>query len=154
NGKKAVTAFDEAIHAATDTTIAQQVEKFEHVGGVPFEPARRRASVLMRTGTSYRLVVRGAYEELIKESRGLAPQQIQEIHNWVAAAGTRGERVVAITMREFAAMPQDLIAAEQDMTWLGVLAFQDPIKKSTFEAITQARQMGIQIKILTGDSPE
>lgn len=154
NGKKSVTSFDDAIKAYCEPAMHQQVQEFTHVGAVPFEPARRRASVVVKSPQGYRLIVRGAYEELIKESKNLTSAQVQEISRWVGSAGRQGQRVVAITTKEFSELPQNLVAAERDMTWLGLLSFIDPIKKSTFEAITQARQLGVQIKILTGDSPE
>ena len=154
NGKKSAASFDEAIEAYCDQTVHTQAAPFTRVDTVPFEPARRRASVLVRSTNGFRLVVRGAYEELIKQSNNLTSAQQQEIHRWVVQAGTQGQRVVAITIKDFNQAPADLPAAEHDMTWLGLLAFSDPIKKSTFEAIAQARQLGIQIKILTGDSPE
>ena len=40
------------------------------------------------------------------------------------------------------------------MTFLGIISFVDPIKKTSFAAIKEARMLEVEIKILTGDSPE
>ena len=43
---------------------------------------------------------------------------------------------------------------EEDLTFVGLIAFEDPVKHSTIGTITEAKKLGISMKILTGDSRE
>ncbi len=47
-----------------------------------------------------------------------------------------------------------LRAGEKGLTFLGYLVFEDPLKNSAEDAIRLAKQLGVQIKIITGDSKE
>jgi len=46
-----------------------------------------------------------------------------------------------------------LTEEEYDLEFLGVIGFVDPIKPSTFGAVKEAHELGVIVKILTGDSP-
>lgn len=42
---------------------------------------------------------------------------------------------------------------ENNLTLLGFLCFKDPLKSTAKESIDQFRKLGVEVKILTGDSP-
>jgi P-type Mg2+ transporter len=152
--KKSGGSFDDAIISYCEQNGVQQQPGYTKITDIPFEPARRRSSVLIEGNGDYYLIVRGAYEELLKSSVGITEDKIQDMVRWVAQQGSKGCRVVGIAVKKFSQKPSDLKAAEENLTWYGLISFVDPIKKSTFEAVTQARALGLRIKILTGDSPE
>ena len=43
---------------------------------------------------------------------------------------------------------------EKQLTFLGYYVFEDPLKSTAKEAIELSKKLGIQIKIITGDSKE
>jgi Mg2+-importing ATPase len=69
------------------------------------------------------------------------------------ALSTDGYRVLAIAYREF---PRDKVvfatADENDLILLGYIAFFDPPKDSTAQAIQALKKAGVAIKVLTGDN--
>jgi Mg2+-importing ATPase len=86
---------------------------------------------------------------------GLTLQQRSDMDDWLEQRGRSGERTIALARRALPAdrlhiNPQD----ERDLEFLGAMAFTDPIKPSTFGAVTRARELGVALKILTGDSPQ
>jgi Mg2+-importing ATPase len=155
NKKHAGTAFDTALFSYISPEHKSQLAEYEMVAEVPFEPARRRGSMVRKKGDTYFLIVRGAYEELEKTAKNLDQKKKEDIARWVETEGEKGRRVIAISKKEITQdQLSDIKGAEKDLEFLGIIAFEDPIKESSFEAIKEAQLLGVQIKILTGDSPE
>jgi Mg2+-importing ATPase len=142
--------FDIAIADATGTDHRWEVQRLTEL---PFDPRRRRNAVLARTPDGTVLVVRGAPEEIILRSQPGTDREALE--TWLSDRGRAGERTIAFAVRT---MPRGTTgidpADEQDLMFLGALAFTDPIKSSAFLAVENARKIGVHLKIVTGDSPE
>jgi Mg2+-importing ATPase len=153
--KHAAFGFDQALWEYIKPEVKETLKTYDHVDEVPFEPERRRSSALVKLNDKYLLVVRGAYEEILKVSHNISEDQHQKIMQWIAQRGQEGKRVIAVAYREIPKdETSDLKKAEKNLTFQGIISFVDPIKKTTYEAIKEAQVLGVAIKILTGDSPE
>ena len=60
--------------------------------------------------------------------------------------------MVAVAYKECQPQAVYSVADEADLTLLGYIAFLDPPKESAREAIAALAQIGVQVKILTGDN--
>jgi len=73
---------------------------------------------------------------------------LQQIDAWAAD----GLRVIGLAYRDvthtLAPIPLEQHSA---YTWVGLVGIDDPIRKGVTEAIVQAQQAGIQVKMITGD---
>jgi Mg2+-importing ATPase len=67
--------------------------------------------------------------------------------------GIRGYRVIAVAFKEVEEKETYTRDDEFGLTMLGYIAFMDPPKKTAKEAIKLSGQLGVEIKILTGDGP-
>ncbi len=148
--------FDDAIMAYTDDDAQKYACSYRPSLFVPFEPERRRSSAVFHnpTNNTYLLVVWGGHEELLKHSNNISESQADEMQKFVMRQGEQGRRVIGIAIRHLTAEPSDVRTAEENLTFAGLLSFVDPIKASTYTAIKGAQELGLKIKILTGDSPE
>ncbi|KAF9308935.1 hypothetical protein BG003_010410 [Podila horticola] len=64
-----------------------------------------------------------------------------------------GLRVVAVGYRPLDRLKDEYgVADERDMVFAGLLAFLDPPKESTRPAIKELLSLGVEVKVLTGDS--
>ena len=69
--------------------------------------------------------------------------------------GRAGRRVLAIAKRTFPGTKSvTLKEEEKNLSYLGMVSFVDPLKKTSLKAIQDARNLGVAIKIITGDSKE
>jgi P-type Ca2+ transporter type 2C len=99
-----------------------------------------------------RAACKGAAEAVLARCRLPEPAQ----REWQKRAGdlaAQGWRVLGV-----ATAPIDA-AATQDHSawrfeWLGLLAFEDPLRASVPAAVALAREAGIGIKMITGDAPQ
>ncbi len=128
---------------------------FQKILEIPFDPMRRRTTALMENKVSHIVISRGAPEAILPLCN-LTKEEKRQAMEWERERGLLGVRSLAVackTNRGKAKM-NSLNGQEEGMDLLGLIAFKDPIKKTTFDAIAKAKELGVQVKILTGDSPD
>ncbi len=111
--------------------------------------------MLVRDQAQAVMVIRGAPEEVISLSPALAEPARQALAGWLSEKGRLGERTIAIAQRVLPLATTGISVDDvKDLEFLGALAFTDPIKPSTYRAVEKAKELGVSIKIITGDSAE
>lgn len=132
------------------------------VDELPFDFQRRRMSVVVEYESDHVLICKGAVEEIFSvcnkyqvddEIYPLFPMLQNDLYEEVEDLNNDGYRVLAIAYKEF---PRDkktfTVSDESDMILLGYIAFFDPPKESSAEAIAALHNNGVDVKILTGDN--
>ena len=147
-------AFDRALWQSLSETEKTQLRTYSRDDEMPFDPDRRRNSVLVSHDGEQTLVVRGAPETILPATT-LRDDERRHIEEWVSGQGRQGHRVLSVGRK---ARPSSNSYTEQDETtgleYLGTISFVDPIKPTTIPAIQKAQSLGVRIKILTGDGPD
>lgn len=148
------TAFDAAFVSYIADDMKQQAASYTIAGEIPFHPADRRRRVLLRqstTGTRF-LVVIGSAETLLEIAE--CPTK-QPYLDQIAAEGQQGMRHLALAYRQLNATDSgDILSMEKDLTFLGFATLADPLRAGMPGTIAKATQLGVAVKILTGDSTE
>jgi Mg2+-importing ATPase len=148
-------SFDEALMEALGDSGKPRISEYQKLGEIPFDPNRRRDSILIRKEGECLLVVRGAPENLLDLSLNVSGQEKENIMKWVEAEGKEGNRILAIGFKAVKNGSQcDLLKDEGGLTLAGLVSFSDPVKEGVMETIMQAEKLGVRIKILTGDSED
>jgi Mg2+-importing ATPase len=143
--------YDSAIVAADAGDVRESLSRVELIDELPFDPVRKRASMLVRAQERLFLVSRGAPEKVYAgasdETKALA---------WAAREGEKGRRVIAVAYKEIRAEDERTLDPEDErgLTPVGILSFADPLKPTTMRAVRQAERLGVRVKIVTGDSKE
>lgn len=152
--KKPTDPFDIAICNHLPADAQEKICNSRRLAEIPFAPDRRRNSVLIKTDDGAELIVRGAPEIIFALSADLDEKQKKSLSEWLVAQGELGRRVIAVAKKSIDAKTHYEAAEEKNLEFLGVISFVDPIKETTPHTISRAKKLGIQIKILTGDSRE
>jgi Mg2+-importing ATPase len=132
------------------------------VDELPFDFQRRRMSVVVNYQDDHVLICKGAVEEIYtccdryqidEEIYPLIGMIRDDLFEEVASLNSNGYRVLAIAYNEF---PPDrkhfTHDDERNLILLGYIAFLDPPKDSTAQALVSLREAGVRVKILTGDN--
>ncbi|KAI1296376.1 hypothetical protein EDD11_007362 [Mortierella claussenii] len=83
----------------------------------------------------------------------LTPEMIRHLVEMNKGLNIDGIRVVAVAYRNLDKVKDNYgIADECDMIYAGLIGFLDPPKESTGPAIKELMSLGIEVKVLTGDS--
>ena len=156
--------MDIAVLARAREEKLEEVEKlYTKVDEIPFDFERRRMSVVVQGEDGQTLLItKGAVEEMMRistrvEFEGRSEPLTEEKKQMVLARADQlnqeGMRVLGLAIRKNPS-PAGIFSAEdeREMTMIGYLAFLDPPKESTAEAVRALQQAGVEIKVLTGDN--
>lgn len=148
--------FDVALWDNLPPSLRGEITMYERVGENPFDPTRRRNSVLVRRDNQYILIVRGAPESILDLSTNIGTSDKEKHMKWMSEKGEKGLRVIGVAKKEMGKKPVNQLSEkdEEGLFFLGLVSFVDPLKETASGAIKRAEELGIVIKILTGDSPE
>ncbi len=148
---------------AADSRLLDLSENYVKVDEIPFDFTRRRLTTVVQDKTGKtQMVTKGAVEEMLSvctyaecdgEVQPLTDAVRSRILDTVDRLNDKGFRVLAIAQKS---NPSPVgafgIKDECDMVLLGYLAFLDPPKESTADAINALKNHGVTTKILTGDN--
>ncbi len=141
-----------------------EIGAWKKIDEVPFDFERRRVSVLIDNGIERWLVVKGAADEIVGlctlyeagDAQGQQPMDaaaLAAVRGRYQALEEEGFRVLGIAWRQ---VPQDhphaVLGDETELVLAGFAAFLDPPKESAASALEALKQVGVSIKIVTGDS--
>jgi Mg2+-importing ATPase len=148
------TPLDEAILRAREPDLST-VRKLAEI---PFDFVRKRVSVVLEGPGGVRLVTKGAFHHVLDACTRLAAGEPLDAARRAAlesrfeAWSARGIRVLAIAVRSLDQRPSYARADERDLEFLGFLTFEDRPKEGAAAAITDLAGLGVEVKLITGDS--
>ncbi len=131
------------------------LEHYTVVAEHPFDPLLRYSSVLAKNDDQYILLLRGNVQEVINRCANLDAAHKEEITAWSSKEGSLGRRVLAFAKKELA-KPLTTITQndETDLEYLGLISYEDPLKPTALDALTRAHNLGVEVKIISGDTQE
>lgn len=149
--------IDQAIrgHKSFD---AQDWNKLDEV---PYDFARKRLSVLVERQGQSLLVTKGALRNILEvchqaetSTGALAPisalrPSIDELY---ADLSSKGYRTLGVAIRTLPGAERADVHSETEMIFLGMLVLADPPKESVAETVRALRELGVRLKVITGDN--
>jgi Mg2+-importing ATPase len=130
---------------------------------IPFDFVRRRMSVVLERSRKERILFcKGAVEEMLDvctrvEDAGHVALLSAEFRAQLKVLRDRlnedGLRVIAVGYKTLAPdTPPEVATDERGLVFSGFVAFLDPAKETTGEALRRLGEHGVTVKILTGDN--
>ncbi|KAF3388158.1 Calcium-transporting ATPase 2 [Talaromyces pinophilus] len=147
----------------------------------PFESSRKCMGVVYREPSTvgYRLLVKGAAEMLLKSATSTAKGQVGtsivtehmtegkrlDIHERINCYAEQSLRTIGMVYKDLPCWPPttdqpakddssepDFESLLKDMTWIGVVGIQDPLRPEVPDAIQKCNSAGVQVKMVSGDN--
>ena len=156
-GRSILNPFDYAIFQRTPENILKESKKFNVVAESLFNSFKMTSSFIIENNKSERfLIVKGAPEIILKNCSKFGGNfDRKELREDTSREGQEGKRVLAIAYKRVEKNKNEInVKDEKGLTFLGYFVFEDPLKSTAREAIDLAKKLGVQIKIITGDSKE
>ena len=127
---------------------------------VSFDTETNMMATVHRSGSGYRIAVKGAPEAVLaacrREARAahasetLADAGRDAWHRRIDALAAGGLRVLAFAERS---VESDDAEPYEDLTLLGLIGLADPPRADAAEAVRRCREAGIRVIMITGDQP-
>lgn len=154
------TGFINPLDEAIRTQCVRDLSGYTKLDEVPYDFLRKRLSILVASPTTHLLITKGAVEpmlavctraELPDGSTVTIETRIEQIRQQFEEMNRQGLRTLGLAVRDMG--ETDHIGKEQEaeMTFLGLLVFADPVKPDMAQTIASLRQLGVSLKIITGD---
>jgi Mg2+-importing ATPase len=149
--------LDEAILARS----GEPAGSWEKTDEIPFDFERRRLSVVVRSGSEFSLITKGAPESVLAVCTHVElEQRVSELdaalHEHIVGAFCRlsaeGFRVLAVAERRVDGSAGYGVSDERALTLVGFLTFADHLLDGAAESIAGLRRDGVRVKIITGDN--
>ncbi|MDR0921933.1 MAG: magnesium-translocating P-type ATPase [Lactobacillales bacterium] len=155
--------LDVAIIEAAEEKLATETIQYKKVDEIPFDFERRRMSVVVEDNHGKtQMITKGAIEEMLNISsfvdfKGkvtkLTDEVRREVLEKVEELNANGLRVLGVAQKTNPSVVGEFsISDESDMVLIGYLAFLDPPKETTKQALEALKMHGVCVKVLTGDN--
>jgi Mg2+-importing ATPase len=139
-------ALWESPAAATERSA---LAAYTRIGLLPFDHERRMVSAVVRDAEGrLTLVTKGAPESVLDRCIDV-PATAREA---LAAEFEAGNRVVAVASRLAVGPAQPTVQDEHGLSLVGLLVFLDPPKDGAANALLRLANLGIAVKVVTGDN--
>lgn len=146
---------------------------------IPFDSGRKCMGIVVQLPKGkFRLYVKGASEILLAQCKqvlrdpatddstvAITTANIQTMSNVIESYANRSLRTIGLCYRDFEAWPpksarrgdggshevnfEDIF---KDMTLLGVVGIQDPLREGVYEAVKKCQHAGVVVRMVTGDN--
>lgn len=130
--------FDRAVDEALSQDLRQELARYKVLEEEAFDPSQRSNGALVQTPDGRSLHIRrGSPEYFIDQ--GLAG--IDSLNGWLLEEERQGHRILGLSYRE-----------NGEARFAGYVSFIDRLKATTLETVKAARELHVQITVITGDA--
>jgi Mg2+-importing ATPase len=152
-----VNPIDDAIRKYREFDLSA----YEKLDEVPYDFIRKRLSILVSNRGAHIMITKGALQNVldvcsrVEKADGIVVA-ITEVHALIQqrfeSLSKKGFRILGVSYRD---LGSDLVinkASEADMTFLGFVVLFDPPKEGVGDTIKELKQLGVSLKVITGDN--
>lgn len=152
-----VNPIDEAIRNAGNFDIG----RFERLDEIPYDFGRKRLSIIVRCGEERLMITKGALASILEvcESAETASGVMRPLADLQEALQRRfedlsaqGLRTLGVAYRKLPISSKGVRTDEAGMVFLGLLILYDPPKTGIVQTLSRLRDLGISVKVITGDN--
>ena len=119
---------------------------------LPFDPLRKRMTVVYEEADGARAYMKGAPEVVLERST-VEDAEAASMEAVAEGWASQGLKVLAIAERPLADASLAEDALERQLRLVGLVALHDPLRETAQTAIEEARSAGLRVQMITGDHP-
>jgi Mg2+-importing ATPase len=155
------TGFVNPIDEAIRESAALNCEGWRKLDELPYDFMRKRLSILFEKDSQHLLITKGALRQILEvctktelshesfiDIETARPKIDERWHEF----SNQGLRVLGVAYRDCGTDTQIKHESENDMIFLGFIVLSDPPKSGIGQTIRELNELGIGLKIITGDN--
>ncbi|MGG7664273.1 magnesium-translocating P-type ATPase [Dyadobacter sp. BHUBP1] len=141
--------------------LALDMQGYSRLNEVPYDFIRKRVTVLAACGDGNLMISKGALENILEVCSQvgtgrdvnvpLDETRRRDLLDRYRTYCEEGYRVLGIAIKH-TGLDRIARADESEMSFAGYLLLEDPLKASSFTSIQKLRELGVEVKIITGDN--
>ncbi|MCL5986279.1 MAG: magnesium-translocating P-type ATPase [Actinobacteria bacterium] len=155
------TSFTNPIDEAIRSYRKFDISGYQKLDEIPYDFVRKRLSILVSKDDARLMLTKGALRNVLDicnfaETTGGEIVDLgtvkEKINRNFEALSSNGFRVLGIAYRDMDSISRISKEHELGMTFLGLLVLFDPLKPMIIETIKKLSDLGVSLKIVTGDN--
>jgi Mg2+-importing ATPase len=159
--RKAVSVIDDAVIEAAHDLDLRSLASLPRRITMPFSPETKRMCVIVDGVDGRRLICKGAAAIVLEDcsrvrtatgDRALDSDQRTLVDGEMARLQAAGGRVIAVATKAEDGSDDRPGLEPSDLTLLGLMALSDPPRPGAAAALARAAELGVEVKIVTGDA--
>lgn len=136
----------------SDWDYRQKRQKTDVAHVFPFSSEKKNMTTVIHDGSGFTAYSKGSPEKIFQLC-GMDGAQRADVEKQMIAWQEKACRIIAFAHRRFDECPaHDESIVDSEMTFDGFAAISDPLRSDVFDAVSQCRSAGVDLKILTGDN--
>lgn len=135
--------------------INKSVKGYKRFDNIPFSPVHRY-TVSLNEGVdgSDLIFVQGA-PEIVLERSVMSGADKEQVLAQIEKMAEEGKRMMGFAQKTVERNSKKINESDaRDLEWVGVLAFEDPVRRGVKESFKQTKDAGIRTIVITGDYPK
>jgi len=137
------------------TIISDFVSEHLRLDSIPFSSKERFFMSLHEWSKKNNVLFVNGAPELLLEWSTLSEAEKKAVSQNIDDLTKQGKRLIGFAKKEVSLDKKDLNTndAKESLTWVGILAFSDPVRSGVKESLRLAHEAGIRTTVITGDYP-
>ncbi|MGW8317262.1 MAG: plasma-membrane proton-efflux P-type ATPase [Bacteroidales bacterium] len=119
----------------------EKAETFKTQHFTPFDPVSKRTEAVLQDPESQQIKVAKGAPQMILKLTGEANHSSDEVDNHIEEFAEKGYRALGVATAD----------KEDHWKYVGLIPLYDPPREDSAQTIEQAQQMGVSVKMVTGD---
>lgn len=152
---ESITSLDAAsakdVRATDRSSLSTPLTNARKLDEIPYDFVRKRLSVRIEQDGQKLLITKGAFAQVLECCSQLDVSSRTALEARFKAMSDDGLRVLGLATKDCEAERLSK-ADEANMHFVGYLVFTDPPKPDAQETIAQLKELGVALKIITGDN--
>ncbi|KAI0435835.1 calcium-translocating P-type ATPase [Xylaria telfairii] len=154
-------------------SLAELRANEQTVHKMPFDSTKKCMGAVIKVGSNYRLLVKGASEILLNycshkadittlDDTPLTSDDREKLARTIDEYAKDSLRTIGLVYRDYPQWPPIHAETEdghiqfasilRDLVWIGVVGIQDPVRPGVPEAVRLAQHAGVTVRMVTGDN--
>ncbi|PJZ56041.1 magnesium-translocating P-type ATPase [Leptospira barantonii] len=155
------TGFVNAIDQSIRTDLNFDIAEFVKTDEIPYDFLRKRLSILVSHSGGHRMITKGALVNVLDicnfaKTEDGSQIEIEKVKDQILQKyedlGKLGNRILGIAIKEIGERSKIEKSEEENLVFLGLLSFFDPPKKNVELTVSNLKNLGVSLKVITGDN--
>jgi H+-transporting ATPase len=121
--------------------LEAELKQYQHINFIPFDPVGKRTEASVKSAAGTFSVIKGAPQVILELSGGQT--NCGNIIEKVEALAETGYRTLGVAWKK----PED-----KNFNFMGLIPLFDPPREDSHATIEKAKELGLEIKMVTGDN--
>lgn len=135
--------------------VDDYLAKHTRFDSLPFSSSERFSATLNKLNARKNVILVNGAPDFLMEWCDLKSAEKEDILEVIEKLTSEGMRLLGMARKEVATSHKKLSKKDiTKLTWVGILAFADPVREGVRDAFELAKQAGVRPIVITGDYPQ